>query len=106
MVDKVYYETEPNNTEAAANQVGQLVPGDTIIIHAHVNGQTDPADYFAYTTTAPGTVHEQTISAQKGVIYDNTYTTQGDKPQSIWVNATGNIELTRSKSVTGPAHRS
>lgn len=83
--------TEPNNTQATANQAGQLVPKETIEIRGHTNGRTNPFDYFDYTTTVPGTVNEQ-ITSKTGVVYHNTYTTSGDESRSIYDHAWGKFD--------------
>jgi hypothetical protein len=103
MPTRAYNAVEPNNTPAQANNVGQLVPNETIEIHGHVNGITNPYDYEDYTTTVPGNVHVQ-ITMNTGVVYDNTFTTVGNTPNSVHEFATGNFSsdytTTISYSVT------
>ena len=51
-----FAETEPNNTLQQANHVGTLYPYQVVQISGHLNGHSDPFDYFDFNAAAPGDI--------------------------------------------------
>src|SRR4051812_40287084 len=52
----VFIEKEPNNTPQAGNDLGTFSSSavESILIHGHINGKTDPFDYFTFTSPSAG----------------------------------------------------
>jgi hypothetical protein len=69
----VAVESEPNNTSGQANNAGELSPGHDLVIGGHLNGHSDPVDYFSFTATEAGRVSGEVIDANGNVISHNTY---------------------------------
>jgi hypothetical protein len=74
--EQLFNEKEPNNTIEQGNDLGQLSPSKLFHISGHLDGNSDPYDYFNYTVSHPGNIDVIMIDDNNEVIYHGTFTAQ------------------------------
>jgi hypothetical protein len=80
--ERLFSETEPNNTNDQANDLGKLSSDQDIHISGHLNGTSDPYDYFDYVATEAGNI-DVIMYRGSEIIYNETFIAQQANAHSI-----------------------